>query len=448
MPTLLIMANTMRKITLLFVFLLVSTVGVLAQSLRAYIQAADNAFAEKDYFTALVYYKKVLEVNPERTDLHFKYAESARLFQAYRIAEDAYHKITLSKDSLNFPLATYWLGSVRKNLGKYNEASQTLKTYLKKHKRINTRFTKRAEKDIIDCQWAARAVRSNSNVKVEVLKEGVNSPYSEFGGFEKDGTLYFSSMRFKDKTNELYSKLMKRDKDGTLESFDFNTSEKFAANASISFDGTRMYYTNCAYDKRGDIKCEIVYRDKKYDDTWGAEQKLPAFINFPGFTTTHPSVGYDKINNREILFFSSNRPGGKGKLDIWYSTVAPNGKFTRPTNHTLLNTRGNDVTPFFHSPTQTLYFSSDGYPGMGGYDIYKVKREGRSWQIPIHMDYPISTSYNDFYFTLNETGTKSYLSSNREEAMEIDPENEACCNDIFTANLPADKIKLTKDEFL
>ncbi len=443
------MTNILRKVGLLFIISLLYVGTMCGQSLRAYVKAADNAFNKGEYFTAFVYYKKVLGVEPERNDIRFKYAEAARLFQTYRVAEDAYHKITLSKDSLNYPLATYWLGSVKKSLGKYDEASQVLNEYLTKHKRVNARFTKRAEQDIIDCEWAAKmAAATDINISVSPLEAGVNTPFSEFGAFERDGKIYFSSMRFQDKTNQPYSKLMMKNEKGEVESFDFNKEGKFTANAAMSFDGTRLYYTNCDYDKKGNIKCGIVYREKNYYGDWGEEKDLPTFINFPGFTTTHPTIGFDKINKREILFFSSNRPGGKGKLDIWYSTIAANGKLTRPINHALINSRENDVTPYFHSPSQTLYFSSDGYPGMGGYDIYKVKRNGRSWQTPVHMIYPVNTSYNDFYFTLNEKGTQSYFASNREEALEIDPANEACCNDIFTANIAPDAIELTKEEFL
>ena len=442
------MTNTLRKTFVLFFLSFIVLNSINAQSLRAYIKAADNAFVTHDYFTALVYYKKVLEVEPTKYNIHFKYAESARLFQAYRIAEDAYHKITLSRDSINIPLATFWLASVKKNLGKYEEAEVFFNIYLEKFKRVNPRYSKRAEKDIIDCRWASRMVRSqNSNVKVEHLKDGINSPYSEFGAIEVDSSVYFSSMKFIDKKLTMYSKLLKKTKDGEIEEFDFNEEKKFAANPSLSFDGNRLYYTLCKYDVAGNIKCEIVYRDKKYGDVWGAAQSLPAFINFPGFTATHPSIGYDKINEREVLFFSSNRPGGKGKLDIWYSTVAPNGKFTRPVNHSIINSRENDVTPFFHSSSQTLYFSSDGYPGMGGYDIYKVKRNGRSWETPIHLIYPLNSSYNDFYYSLNKDGQQSYFASNRIEAMEIDEANEACCNDLFSAKVQPDEIELTKDEY-
>ena len=442
------MINTLRKTLALILLSFIVFSSINAQSLRAYINAADQAFVEKDYFTALVYYKKVFEVEPERNEIHFKYAESARLFQAYRIAEDAYHKISLSKDSMRFPLATFWLGTVKKNLAKYDEAEAVFNNYLEKHKRVNPRYSRMAEKNIIDCRWAKKMIGSqNVNLKVEHIKDGINTPYSEFGAIEVGGSVYFSSMRFQDKTKMFFSKLMKREKNGVIKVLEFNTDDQFAANPSISFDGNRLYYTLCKYNVAGNINCEIVYRDRKYNDAWGEAQELPSFINFPGFTTTHPAIGYDKINKREVLFFSSNRPGGNGKLDIWYSTVAPNGKFTRPVNHSVVNSRENDVTPFFHSPTQTLYFSSDGYPGMGGYDIYKVKRIGRSWQTPTHMIYPVNSSYNDFYFSLNEEGKKSYFASNRIEAMEIDEENEACCNDLFLVNIQPEKVELTKEEF-
>ncbi len=441
--------DTLRKITLVLILLIIASVAISAQSLRAYTKAAENAFAKQDYFTALVYYKKLLEVDPTRTDIHYKYAESARLFQAYRLAEDAYHKIILSEDGSKYPLAIYYLGSVKKNLGKYDEASNYFTKYLKNHKKFNGRIAKLAERDLIDCTWAAKAIDSNlENITVEHIKQGINTPYSEFGAVEVEGELFFSSMRFTDKKNQMYSKLFKKNASGELESFDFNKNGKFAANPSISFDGKRMYYTNCSYNSLEQIVCEIVYRDKNQYGEWGDEQELPGFINYPGYTTTHPSIGFDKINEREVLFFVSNRPGGKGKLDIWYSTVAPNGKLTRPQNHVFLNSRENDVTPFFHSTTQTLYFSSDGYSGMGGYDIYKVKRVGRSWQTPVHMVYPINSSYNDFYFSLNEKGNQSYFASNREEALEIDPENEACCNDLFSAKLKSDKTELTPEEFI
>ena len=83
------MTNALRKLGLLFIISLLYVGTMNGQSLRAYVKAADNAFNKSDYFTEFVYYKKVLQVEPDRNDIRFKYAESARLFQTYRVAEDA-----------------------------------------------------------------------------------------------------------------------------------------------------------------------------------------------------------------------------------------------------------------------------------------------------------------------------------------------------------------------
>ena len=127
---------------------MIAVSSISAQSLQSYIKAADNSFRSGDYFTSYVYYRKVLDVRPNRTDIYFKYAESARLFQAYRVAEDAYRNITQSKDADNYPLALYWLASMKKNLGDHSNAKTLFKEYLDKYKRQNSRFAYRADKDL------------------------------------------------------------------------------------------------------------------------------------------------------------------------------------------------------------------------------------------------------------------------------------------------------------
>lgn len=136
-----IMQPKLTKILICLTLLMIVVSSVTAQSLRSYIKAADNSFKSGDYFTSYVYYRKVLDVEPDRTDIYFKYAESARLFQAYRVAEDAYRKITESKDADNFPLALYWLASMKKNLGDHASAKALFKEYLSKHKRHNSRLS-------------------------------------------------------------------------------------------------------------------------------------------------------------------------------------------------------------------------------------------------------------------------------------------------------------------
>jgi outer membrane protein OmpA-like peptidoglycan-associated protein len=173
----------------------------------------------------------------------------------------------------------------------------------------------------------------------------------------------------------------------------------------------------------------------------------------PGFTTTQPSIGFDEATQGPVLWFASDRPGGKGKLDLWSLPLDTNffcpcnlplpGKkfaylphFQAPENADALNTAENDGTPFFFAPTQKLYFSSDGWPGLGGYDIFTADKKGHSFTPPQNAGPGLNTSFNDLYFFLKADGQNGYLSSNRPGSYYIDEKTKAACHDIFSFKIP------------
>ncbi len=159
--------------------------------------------------------------------------------------------------------------------------------------------------------------------------------------------------------------------------------------------------------------------------------KLPESINMEGYTSTGASVGKVPGEDKEVLYFVSDRPGGKGKRDIWYSDIGMDA-FGEPQNLPI-NTAGNDVTPFYHSNTGTLYYSTDGLQTLGGFDIYKTQGYGTQWSEPMNMGGPLNTSYNDAYFTLTPNSHTAFLASNRRGDHNMS--EEACCYDIFRADL-------------
>ncbi len=143
-----------------------------------------------------------------------------------------------------------------------------------------------------------------------------------------------------------------------------------------------------------------------------------------------------KIDKKEILFFASNRKlQGRGGYDIWYSVYDPRLKtYRRPQNvGKQINTKGDEVTPYFDTRTKKLYFSSDGWETMGGLDIFEATMAGNSpsrYTSVNNMGYPINTSADDMYFVLDPYGKPdAYLVSNRigSEALK----NPTCCDDIF-----------------
>ena len=102
--------------------------------------------------------------------------------------------------------------------------------------------------------------------------------------------------------------------------------------------------------------CQIYSAQNLGDDEWAEAIKLPDNINTEGVTSTHPAVGYDSIKQQEILYFVSERKGGMGKMDIWATAIKGDNQYGEPYNlGELINTIGDEVSPYFHNTTQSLY---------------------------------------------------------------------------------------------
>ena len=155
---------------------------------------------------------------------------------------------------------------------------------------------------------------------------------------------------------------------------------------------------------------------EKKEGKWAKPILLPTHVNSFDFTSTQPAVGsYSKNMGWEIVYFVSDRPGGKGGDDIWYTTYKKHDKsFTEArTVGSKINGPGDENTPFYDSKQRILYFSSDSYPGYGGLDILKSSGERKNWTIPENMDAPINSSYDDIYY-VNLNSERGYFASNRD----------------------------------
>ena len=128
------------------------------------------------------------------------------------------------------------------------------------------------------------------------------------------------------------------------------------------------------------------------------------------------------------MFFVSDRPGGKGKRDIWFCKIE-NDEFSQPENLNALNTDGEDMSPAYHAPSGVLFFSSTGRHGLGGFDIYRSERLGQQWTEPQLLPIPFNSPANDIFYSQSEDGNTMFLSSNREGTEQFS--DEECCYDIF-----------------
>ena len=180
----------------------------------------------------------------------------------------------------------------------------------------------------------------------------------------------------------------------------------------ISADGHYLFFTRC--DNRSENGwsqggCDL-FMSYRADSVWSVAESFGATINTPNFEGT-PCLSAD---NRE-LYFSSDRPGGYGGYDIYVSRFE-DGLWQMPVNlGPDINTAGNESSPYMHIDGHTLYFSSDGLPGMGGKDLFmSTKINDTEWSKPINMGYPINSTVDDNSVTVTLDGKKIYFSSDRD----------------------------------
>lgn len=446
---------------LIFCLLVFSTAQ--GQSLRSYERAGDDAFKKKDYGAAVQHYATVLKRDDDNLSVLWKYGECARLFFAYGEAEKSFKKIAASKRYLkDYPLLHFRLGEIKKGQGDYAAAIEFFEQFLKeKPAKVEPAYFEKALGEIDVCRAAQEMIAESQRVEVKNLGKAINSPYSDFAPVVVGDTLFFSSYRF-DKKNDRskpkakITKVMISSKGGRAREpgRGFPTADTaHIAHTAFSPDGHYVVFSVCKNINAYDIRCELWLTVVDRRNRWLPPVRLPEPINMPGYTTTQPSIGYDSYYQGPVLWFASDRPGGRGKMDLWYvplDTVffcpcalpLPGKKITRlprfetPINADEVNTPENEGMPFFFAPTQHLYFSSEGWPGLGGWDIFSVKKDSTLFARPENAGPGLNSSYNDTYFYLKSDGQNGYISSNRPGSLYLDEMNKACCNDLWSFKLP------------
>lgn len=180
--------------------------------------------------------------------------------------------------------------------------------------------------------------------------------------------------------------------------------------ASLSADNKYMFFTICK-DEGGELlNCDIWYSVFS-GGKWSAIQNAGPEVNGKDTWESQPTLSSDG----KTLYFASNREGGMGKLDIWKSSKDASGKWQKPENlGPRINTPENEKSPFFHSDGKTLYFSSTGLLGFGGYDIFFSKlQDDDQWKVPQNIGYPINSEKDDLGFFVSTDGKTGYFASDK-----------------------------------
>lgn len=255
------------------------------------------------------------------------------------------------------------------------------------------------------------------------MGEAINSNKADYGATigNVDDILLFTSKRnsHADPLNKTYNEdLFFSHRLDTLWGFadelkNINTSYN-EGSACLSKDGKQLFFARCnSPDSYGN--CDIFMASLRADSTWGDVRNLGASVNSRGWDS-HPSLSH----SGDTLFFASDRIGGFGYSDIYYTTKNIDGTWAKALNlGPIVNTRGAEVSPFFHHKFNVLYFSSNGQPlTFGDFDIYKAYKGKRTWNEPKNVGPLVNGPGSEYYFTIDSESNYLYYARSSENEIE------------------------------
>lgn len=370
-----------------------------------------------DYTSAEDYFKQALDVDDKFYEAYLMLGELFSKQKRYAEAAGNYIK-AVRIDSLFYKPVFFNLANAELLSGAYKEALIHYNVYIVQ-KGISENNKSQAIKNIADCEFAIEAMKEPVPFNPVSVGNGINTTADEYWpSITADGkTLIFtrqSNLNGKGKMagqEDFYISYLTDGKwsEALNAGSPLNTSNNEGAQ-SLSANGAYMFFTACN-SKSGLGSCDIFFSAFR-NGKWSVPVNLGSPVN-TSYWESQPSISADG----KMLFFSSNRPGGAGGKDLWYSILDDKGKWLMPLNMgEAINTSSDEMSPFIHFDGKTLYFSSDGRPGMGGDDIYMTKmQKDSSWSIPQNLGYPINTCNDETGLVIESDGQKAYFSSKHDD---------------------------------
>lgn len=410
---------------------------------------ADGLFKEGSYFNAIDYYQQLKQEQERNPYLTYQLAECYSFTRDYVPAAHYYGEAYAMSKKL-YPEAIYFQALNLKQAGQYESAIDRFNQFITDNPKTYKKLKKRALLEIGGCKIAMNSIKNPESVSVINAGPNVNSASTEFSPYPLgDTALLFSSMRQnslvdKDKGGnaDAMSRFMtsrKADHVDQVDSFewplpfndgDFNNKKLHVGNGCYSPGGDRFYFTKCEEEDSAKVTCKI-YVSKFDKQKWSDPQLLGEGIN-EGGSNTQPYCA--KVGKKEVLFFSSDRKlQSRGEFDIWYSVIDPrNNTYRRPQNAgKQINTEKSEGSPYYDTRVGKLYFHSNGWATMGGFDIFSADGGPSRYTNVQNMGYPINTSADEMYFIKDPIGNNpdAYIVSNRVGSIAL--KNPTCCDDIW-----------------
>ena len=347
-------------------------------------QLADSYAYLRNPDSAVVYYEKAVKQNNVPIEYYYNYSQALRGVKDYEASR-------------------VWMKQFKDAGGNIEE-----QRFLKDSDFLNSIFNAKKQYFLKDIKF--------------------NSKFREFGAYEHDGNIYFTSSRDK---GDLKKHINSWDEEPFLNIYVIhkNANDSIVNGKSklkgqvnsvyhdgpltLTKDGKTMYFSRTDFIKNilgrnnEGISNLKIYKASLVEDKWTNIEELP--FNSNHFSNAHPALSEDESK----LYFASDRSGGKGGSDIYYVDIH-NGTFGKPKNvGSVVNTNKNEKFPFINSEG-ALFFSSDGHPGLGLLDVFgTVSNESKNIVSIINLGTPVNSSKDDFSFFMNENGLSGYFASNR-----------------------------------
>ena len=373
-------------------------------------QKALDAFNEKNFSTSI----KILETEIEKNKNNIE--AQVFLFQVYTEAKqfqksiNTFEKLTLIDSSLLLPFIVKY-ATAYAILGNYFKAAAIIEDFQQKNLLPPYLKTKAAELLLI-CDFAKNHP-AEKEIKVENIGDSVNTADAEyFPSITVQDSLFLFMRRTNFKREDFYFSIFKKNifAKATALADNLNLAEK-KGSMSLSQDLNTLYFA-ADYNEQGFGRYDI-YKVTKTNTGWSTPKNLGKNIN-TDYWDSAPSIAPDG----QALYFCSNRPGGYGGIDIYVSYKNPKGYWDEAINMgPSINTQADEQAPFIHSDNKTLYFSSNGWPGFGGADLFVSRKKiDGTWSTPINLGYPINTFDNDGSIAVAANGIDAYISSDRADS--------------------------------
>jgi OmpA-OmpF porin, OOP family len=436
---------------------LLSCISAKAQFTYDYLKAADNYFRKADYYSAAQYYEKYLSSNGKKGNDGFtpyvvqkggaksaakgtavsthdqavyNLAESYRLLN-YHVKAEPYYKEATGFDKTQFPLARFHYASTLRALERYEEAERALTEFLAEYTMADE-YKEKADREIQNLRYIQAQLKRPDLERYTIAKaaSGLNSTGASYAPVWLNANmLLFTSTRPENDsknpiyTNRIYQAVYTDGVVGNVVRANLPQAKDLHQGvATVTPDGNTMFLTR--WTIKDDKKNSAIYTSTKNGDNWSEPVMLDGIINSPGANSQQPYM----MPDGKHMLYASDKQGGQGGFDLWSAELDASGKVVSTVNlGSGINTKFDEQAPFFHQPTGTMVFSTNGRVGMGGYDFFFTKEANGNWTTPENFGYPVNSVKDDIYFT-SRGGARNIL----EDVILSSDRAAECCLEMFS----------------